>query len=95
MTNLLEDVVREMHAELLTRNAGFCRCAQCADDATTLVLNQLRPRYANTARGWALANLELRSDQGRAELAVRVLDAMRRVAQMPRHAHSPGTDATS
>lgn len=85
MKNLVEEVVREIHGELLKRGGPYCTCAQCADDVATYVLNQLRPRYANTAQGWALANLELRSDQGRTELAVRVMDAMRRVAAAPRH----------
>jgi hypothetical protein len=90
MTNLVEEVVRELHAELVRRDAAYCTCSRCADDVVTLVLNQLRPRYANTAKGWALANLELRSDQGRAELSVRVLDAMRRVALSPRHTPAQG-----
>ena len=85
MKNLVEQVVREIHAELLAKGGDFCACSQCADDVSGWVLNHLRPRYANTARGWALANLELRSDQGRAELAVWVMDAMRRVAASPRH----------
>jgi hypothetical protein len=91
MKNLVEEAVRDTHAELLRRNAGYCPCSQCADDVVTYVLNQLRPRYTNTAKGWALANLELRSDQGRADLAVRVLEAMNRVAQSPRHPPLPGT----
>ena len=90
MNNLVEEVVREIHADLVTRHAGYCACSQCADDAVTCVLNQLRPRYSNTAKGWAIANLELRSDQGRAELSVRVLDAMQRVAQSPRHPPASG-----
>ena len=85
MKNLVEQVVREIHAQLLAKHAEFCHCPQCADDVSLLVLNHLRPRYANTSAGWALANLELRSDQGRAELAVRVFDAMKRVAAAPRH----------
>lgn len=94
MKNLVEEVVREIHGELLSRGGGFCACSQCADDVATFVLNQLRPRYANTARGWALANLELRSDQGRTELAVRVMDAMRRVAAEPRHEPNEGPPST-
>lgn len=90
MTNLVEEVVREIHAELVKRNASYCSCSRCADDVVTYVLNQLRPRYSNTARGWALANLELRSDQGRAELSVRVLDAMQRIAKSPRHTPPSG-----
>lgn len=95
MKNLVEEVVREIHADLLQREQGFCTCAQCADDVATYVLNQLRPRYANTAAGWALANLHLRSDQGRAELSVRVLDAMRRVAKAPRHESAPGASSST
>ena len=90
MRNLVEEVVREIHAELLKRGGPYCSCSQCADDVATYVLNQLRPRYSNTSKGWALANLELRSDQGRAELAVRVMDAMRRVAEVPRHGSTAG-----
>ncbi len=89
MKNLVEEVVREIHAELLQRGGPYCTCAQCADDVATYVLNQLRPRYANTAQGWALANLALRSDQGRTDLAVQVMDAMRRVAASPRHDPPP------
>lgn len=85
MKNLVEEMVREIHGQLLAKGAGFCACQQCADDVSAWVLNHLRPRYANTGTGWALANLELRSDQGRAELAVWVLDAMKRVAASPRH----------
>ena len=90
MNNLLEEIVREIHADLVTRHAGYCACPRCTDDAVTYVLNQLRPRYSNTAKGWAIANLQLRSDQGRAELSVRVLDAMKRVAQSPRHTPASG-----
>ncbi|HEY5220006.1 MAG TPA: late competence development ComFB family protein [Gemmatimonadaceae bacterium] len=90
MTNLVEEVVREIHVGLAASSGGrYCACSQCGDDVTSYVLNQLRPRYANTAKGWALANLELRSDQGRAELSVRVLDAMKRVAAAPRHQPVP------
>lgn len=85
MKNVVEEVVREIHAQLLAGHAEFCACQRCADDVTGLVLNHLHPRYSNTAKGWALANLELRSDQGRAQVAVRVLDAMKRVAAAPRH----------
>ena len=85
MKNLVEEAVREVHGQLLATNAQFCRCAQCADDVVVYVLNKLRPRYTTSAAGWALANLELRSDQERAALTVRVLDAMKRVSAMPRH----------
>jgi competence protein ComFB len=85
MKNLVEQAVREVHGQLLAKHTSFCACSQCADDVVTLVLNQLRPRYTTSVSGWTLTHLELGSDQERADLAIRVLDAMRRVADTPRH----------
>jgi competence protein ComFB len=85
MKNLVEQAVREVHGQLLAKHTEFCSCAQCADDVVTLVLNQLRPRYTTSVSGWTLTHLELGSDQERADLAIRVLDAMRRVSVTPRH----------
>ena len=85
MKNLLENVVREMHGELRAEHPEFCACTQCTDDVVALVLNHSSPRYATTDAGWALANLDLWGDETRAELAVMVLEAMRRVHESPRH----------
>ena len=85
MKNLVEQAVREVHAQLLSKHAEFCACSQCADDVVTLVLNQLRPRYTTSVSGWTLTHLELASGQERADLAVRVLEAMGRVSATPRH----------
>lgn len=89
MKNLVEQAVREVHGQLLAKHAGYCSCAKCADDVVTLVLNQLRPRYTTSDSGWTLTHLELGSDQERADLAIRVLDAMRRVSATPRHPPIP------
>lgn len=91
MRNLTEDAVRELHRELLERNAGFCACERCRDDVFALVMNHTRPRYATSTRGVALSNLDMRGDQTRAELSVLVMEAMRVVAQHPRHTPSTGT----
>jgi competence protein ComFB len=85
MKNIIEGVVRELHGELRLTHPGFCACTKCADDVVALVLNHSQPRYATTDTGWALANLEVWSDERRAELSVLVLDAMRKVAESPRH----------
>jgi competence protein ComFB len=91
MKNLLEHVVREMHGELRVQHPQFCGCTQCTDDVVALVLNHSQPRYATTDTGWALANLDLWGDETRAELAVLVLDAMRKVAESPRHPLGKGS----
>lgn len=91
MKNLVEDAVRELHAELLVRHPGFCACQRCKDDVLALVMNHTRPRYATSSRGFALASLDVRGEQTRAELLARVLEAMRVVAQSPRHTPPSGT----
>lgn len=94
MRNLLEGAVRAIHGELLARHPEFCTCSRCDDDVVTFVMNHARPRYATSARGWALANLELWGDQSRAELYVSVFDAMQRVSHSPRHTPGLGNEIT-
>jgi competence protein ComFB len=92
MRSPLERVVREVHAKLAETHPEFCACSQCTDDVAAMVMNQTRPRYTTTGLGWAVENVDLDSDQSRAELSVLVFDAMRRVAEQPRHEPSKGAE---
>ena len=86
MQNLLEEAVTEIFEQLRDREAGFCACAQCHDDVLTHALNKARPRYSSgSAVGSAVTRASLVQDQARAEIAVLVLEAMRRVQRNPRH----------
>ena len=86
MKNRLESVIEEIYADLRTQNPEFCACELCRSDVLAFALNHSRPRYSGgTTTGQALISVDLQKDQTRAELAVIVLDAMRRVAAMPRH----------
>ena len=87
MKNLLETAVKEVYDDLRSKDASFCACEHCEDDVLAFALNHLRPRYAGgTREGVAVTSVDLQRDQTRAELMVAVLDAMRRVANNPRHA---------
>ena len=87
MKNRLESVVQELYIELREQNPGYCACELCQNDVLAFALNHSRPRYSGgTTTGQALISVDLQKDQTRAELAVIVLDAMRRVAATPRHA---------
>jgi hypothetical protein len=94
MRTPLERVVRELHASLAAQNAEFCSCEQCTDDVAALVMNQTRPRFTTTGLGWAVEAASLDTDQARAELSVLVFDAMRRVAEQPRHTSSEFVSAS-
>jgi competence protein ComFB len=93
MKNLVEQAVREMHVRLVAANPEFCACSRCADDVAAMVMNKTKPRYTTTGLGFAVENVDLVSDQMRAELSVLVFDAMRRVAKRPRHTPPKSTEA--
>ena len=77
MHNALEEVVGEVFEQLAQR---------MRDDVITHTLNQARPRYiSGSLIGSAVTRVALSHGQARAELAVLVLDAMRRVTARPRH----------
>ena len=86
MVNALEDVMRSVYTELRRGHAEFCACQRCGDDVLTLALNQAKPRYVvGDPLGAAVTRVALSQDQVRAELAVIVFAAMRRVAANPNH----------
>ena len=86
MKNVLEEAVGEIFEQLRDHEAGFCACEQCHDDVVTHALNKARPRYiSGSAVGSAVTRVSLAQEQARAEIAVLVLEAMRRVQRNPRH----------
>lgn len=86
MKNALEESVMEVFTRLRATEAGYCHCAQCEDDVVTHTLNKARPRYiSGSPVGSAVTRVALSQDQARAEIAVLVLEAMRRVQRNPRH----------
>lgn len=86
MQNVLEESVREVFARLRDLEAGYCHCSKCSDDVMTHALNHAKPRYISGAGvGSAVTRVSLTRDQAQAEVAVIVLEAMRRVQRNPRH----------
>ena len=86
MKNVLEEMVAEVYAQLRARHPEFCSCERCLDDVIAQALNKARPRYiGGSPIGAAVTRVSLSSDQARAEIAVVVFDAMRRVNANPRH----------
>ena len=86
MKNVLEELVLEVYGQLRTRQSEFCSCLRCHDDVIAHALNKARPRYVGGSPiGAAVTRVSLAGDSARAEIAVLVFDAMRRVNQNPRH----------
>lgn len=93
MKNLVEEEVRTLYQELRATEPAFCSCERCRDDVLSLALNHLQPRYVSGSfPAWeAITRVELSREQRRAQLAVIVLEAMRRVGQNPNHPPAGGT----
>lgn len=86
MINVLEEAVANTYSDLRSREPQFCACAHCQDDVVTMALNKIRPRYVTAmSLGAAVTRVAMEQDAARAEVAVIVFDAMRRVAASPRH----------
>ena len=89
MVNALEELVRTTHEQLLKTHQEFCSCARCRDDVASFALNHARPRYVTgDSVGAAVTRVALEQDAAKAEIAVLVYDAMRKVAERPRHTGS-------
>ncbi|HVE79416.1 MAG TPA: late competence development ComFB family protein [Gemmatimonadaceae bacterium] len=87
MQNVLEEVIASLVDELRAGRGDVCACSRCRDDMISLALNHVRPRYVSGAPavGAAVTRVDLARDQARAQLLVVVLDAIKRVANNPRH----------
>jgi hypothetical protein len=87
MKNALEEVIGTLADQIRTKSGEeYCACTDCKDDVITATLNKARPRYVSGGTiGAAVTRVNLSSDQARAELAVLVLEAMKRVKVNPRH----------
>jgi hypothetical protein len=86
MLNVLEEAVHEVFLRLRDTEAGYCHCSRCQDDVITHALNHAKPRYiSGSGVGSAVTRVSLTRDQAQAEVAVLVLEAMRRVQRNPKH----------
>ncbi len=86
LLNVLEASVRDVFLQLRDMEAGYCHCPQCQDDVITHALNHARPKYVSgSGIGSAVTRVAVTRDQTQAEVAVLVLEAMRRVQRNPRH----------
>ncbi len=85
MRNVWESVVAQEYERMLPKVPGACRCASCKEDVLVYTLNRLPPRYVATVTGGVLSEVKVEEDQGRADIAVALMEAFRVVADSPRH----------
>jgi len=83
--NFVEDGVASYVDEALTDDVVFCKCRRCRLDVMALALNELKPKYVVTPKGYAFARSDELEAQFLADTIVAVRRAMKVVRENPRH----------
>ena len=83
--NYVEDEVFRLTDRLVAEDDTFCNCDKCNADVAAYALAHLRPAYASSVLGAAVAHLTLEDAQHHAEITARVVEAITRVKANPRH----------
>lgn len=83
--NYMEDVVDYLLPDVLKSYPDLCKCQHCVSDIKALTLNNLPPKYVATPIGEVYTRINELSLQFEADAIKEILQAIKKVAQHPRH----------
>ncbi|HDS08860.1 MAG TPA: hypothetical protein ENN73_01420 [Firmicutes bacterium] len=90
--NYLEDIVKELVTAEAEKDPALKNSKSMQEDVIAYTLNHLKPKYARTRKGYILTEVELNSEQLRAEILVEVLKAIKIVKENPKGIHVEDED---
>ena len=87
LINFMEDVVSYYVDEVIAEGTGraFCGCPRCRLDVIAIALNDVKPKYVVTTKGYAYARMGELQAQFKADTIVAVTKAIKIVGDHPRH----------
>jgi competence protein ComFB len=85
LTNFMEHVVTDYVDEVLAEENEFCDCPRCRLDVIAIALNDVKPKYVVTTKGYAYARMGELQAQFKADTIVAVSRALKIVKAHPRH----------
>jgi len=85
LINFMEDVVSSYVDEVISNDEEFCGCPRCRLDVIALALNDVKPKYVVTTKGYAYARMGELQAQFKADTIVAVTKALQAVKENPRH----------
>ena len=85
LTNYMEGVVTSYVEEVTGSEADFCDCPRCRLYVIAIALNDVKPKYVVTTKGFAYARMGELQAQFKADTIVAVSRAMKIVKAHPRH----------
>jgi competence protein ComFB len=85
LTNYMEHVVIDYVDEVIATDKEFCGCPRCRLDVIAIALNDVKPKYVVTTKGYAYAHMGELQAQFKADTIVAVSRAIKIVKAHPRH----------
>ena len=85
LINFIEDVVTYYVDEVTKKDKTFCGCSRCRLDVIAIALNDVKPKYVVTTKGYAYARMGELQAQFKADTIVAVTKALKTVREHPRH----------
>ena len=82
--NLVEQRVLAAYDRLRPSFTDFCGCEVCRGDVLVYALNRLPAKYVATREGKIMTELNLDSDQNRANIDVSIMEGVRKISMAPR-----------
>ena len=82
--NYLEDIVKELVSAEAEKDKELKENKNLQEDVIAYTLNHLKPKYARTRKGYILTEVDLATEQLRAEILVEVLKAIKIVKEHPK-----------
>ncbi|HFD05024.1 MAG TPA: competence protein ComFB [Firmicutes bacterium] len=83
--NYLESEVLRLTEDLIRKDKDMCQCEKCKADVAAYALNHLQPKYVVSDEGHIFTEVEMSSDQEKAEIISVILEGIKLIKNNPRH----------
>lgn len=84
LINIVEEIVKKKVREAMATD-DMCQCDKCFSDVCCIILNNLKPRYVTTEKGYLLTLLAEEELQFKADLTAGIIKAIKLVREKPMH----------
>lgn len=85
LVNAYDELVRTQVKQYVEQEDGMCQCEKCFLDTCAFVFNHGYSNFVTTAKGQLMTEIEEATNASRIDLAVTIMDAIRRVKASPLH----------
>jgi len=85
LRNLVQDEVLFLLDKVLKDIDDICKCDQCKLDIAAIALNNLKPKYVVTEKGYVFSKTDSLKPQFNTDIVTEITKAIEKVKKNPRH----------